>query len=207
MIPRTRIAPLAAAGLSLCLSLPLIGCSIFGSGSKDVRGVLSPDADVRREAIVSMGATRDPAAIPVLADRLLKDPDDLVRAASARALGRIRTRTTGPYLVAALKDDSTRVRWDACEALADVQDPATSHDLTKILDSDEDADCRRAAAKALGTLANPDAAEALIAALGDRDEGVRKASLKALERISGKSLGPERAPWEEWYRASRPAGQ
>ena len=55
------------------------GCGIFGGSGKDPRGVLAADADVRRDAVVALGATRDPAAVPVLTDRLLKDPDNLVR--------------------------------------------------------------------------------------------------------------------------------
>lgn len=189
----------------LAAALPVLvvaaGCSIFGGGDKkDAKGVLSPDADVRREAIVSMGDARDHRAVPVLTDRLLKDPDNLVRAAAARALGRMRERDTGPYLVAALKDEDEHVRWEACVALGFVADPATVPDLIKVLGNDPSADCRREAAKSLGTMRQPAGIEALISALADRDEGVRKKSYKALLPLTGQDFGMEREKWEEWFR-------
>ncbi|MBI5368468.1 MAG: HEAT repeat domain-containing protein [Planctomycetes bacterium] len=195
---RRRCDVRAAIGLALALAAG--GCGIFGGSGKDPRGVLAADADVRRDAVVALGETRDPAAVPVLADRLLKDPDNLVRATAARALGRVRDRSTGPYLVAALKDAHEMVRWEACVALGDVQDPATIPDLVRVLDSDECADCRREAAKSLGALLAKDALESLIAALSDRDEGVRKAAWDALKGITGQPFPRERAPWEVWFR-------
>ena len=121
-------------------------------------------------------------AEPVAA--LLRDKDPLVRRQAARALGEIgrrrkmRALAIGP-LVDALKDEDSRVRANAVDALANLKHgPAAA----LLLDCCEDksARVRRQAAEALGVLRAAEAVPKLADLLGDADAYVRLAAVESL---------------------------
>ena len=67
--------------------------------------------------------------------------------------------------------------------------------------SDDPAE-RRCAALALGKIGKP-AVEPLIAALKDKDSGVRKDAAEALTKITGKDFGRDQAQWRDWWERNK----
>ncbi|MCX8073486.1 MAG: HEAT repeat domain-containing protein [Candidatus Binatia bacterium] len=98
-----------------------------------------PDPDRRLAAVTLLGASDDPQAIPILAE-VLKDQDEEVRLAAIQSLADM----TGDVPVevlgnAALSDPSPDNRYEALEALADIAGPAARPYLERALhDPDED---------------------------------------------------------------------
>jgi HEAT repeat protein len=87
-----------------------------------VEGLNSPDASRRVAAaltLVRLGPSGK-AAVPTLQRLLESDPEAQVRAAAARALGRIEHAAAVSSLVAALRDPELEVRNAACDALGDI---------------------------------------------------------------------------------------
>jgi len=186
--------------LFFCIAL-LPGC-LFGRGKQtDAKNVLHPDADVRRETVQAISQVRTDDSVSVLTDRLLKDPDPLVRAQAAAALGRVRDPKSVPYLLEALKDTQAVVRWDACVALGLLRDPASLDPMVQVLRTDDSVDVRRAAARTLGLFRDERAVPPLIDATGDSEPGVAKAAAVALLEMTGQSFGRDREGWKKWWDA------
>jgi HEAT repeat protein len=141
---------------------------------RDIRGLIAAlaykDTTVRIAAAEALAPLRDPLAVdPLIAT--LKDEHPGVRRACIVALEvRGGVRVVEP-LVAALEDPDPDVR------------EAAAHAVYRRLMADPDADARRAAAAALGRIKAADAVEPLVKAIMDADEGVRIASIKALQSI------------------------
>jgi HEAT repeat protein len=122
--------------------------------------------------------------LPVLADRLLHDSDELVREACAEGLGYLGSERAAPALAQALLSDPVyQVR--ACAASALVLIPGTQAlpALQKAVESDKAARVRRFAAEALGWTGDPQAVGALMAATQDPDEQVRRLAALQLGRL------------------------
>jgi HEAT repeat protein len=84
----------------------------------------------------------------------------------------------------ALTDGAWQVRSAATEIMAALKDPRVEEQLGAVLQTDPDADVRKAAAVALGDLLGPNAPDALLAALNNTQEdvAVRSAAAKSLTR-------------------------
>ena len=79
---------------------------------------------VRLESVYALGVMARPPLDGYAADaltRLLQDPVEDIREASARVIGGLRVATAGDALVAALNDKSTRVATAAMRALGDIK--------------------------------------------------------------------------------------
>ncbi len=68
--------------------------------------------------------------------------------------------------------------------------------------NDEDAQIRKEACTALGTMKSTEAVPYLIDSLDDSDEGVRAVAHKALHKITGENLPLERVAWKDWESAT-----
>jgi predicted RNA-binding protein with PIN domain len=80
------------------------------------------DAGVRAAALLALGDLGNPAALPDLCDRLIKDGNSMVREAAAQSLGRLGDRTVEATLkVAAETDHKSKVRKAAREALEQIR--------------------------------------------------------------------------------------
>lgn len=86
-------------------------------------------------------------------------------------------------LVAALQDNSWRVRQGAAELLGRIGDTSAVDSLLTVLQKDEKYFVRSAAATALGNLGDPKAVDTLLAVLGGDDEYVRSHAAGALGEI------------------------
>lgn len=89
--------------------------------------------------------------------------------------------------LAALKNDSAGVRWNAVQALGETGDPGVITYLVPLLE-DPDVFVRMAVARVLGDLAAPEAIEPLIDGLEDEEAVVREASMVALHGITGRNF-------------------
>jgi HEAT repeat protein len=86
----------------------------------------------------------------------------------------------------------------AVRALGATFDAAATPHLTQLLDGD-DLELRVLAATSLGNLSRLDAAEALLPALEDREERIRKAVHRALMRLTGERFVASPSEWTRWW--------
>ena len=115
-----------------------------------------PNRAVRREALFALA--RCGAGAPLL--EAASSDDEEHRAPAVFALGMIKDAASSPVLLAALRDDSVRVRRNAAHALGKV-------------------------GAASASAASPQTTGALVAALQDRDASVRSAARAALVSLEG----------------------
>jgi HEAT repeat protein len=128
----------------------------------------------------TIGLITNPSAVESLIDAL-KDKDEDVRSFSAAALGNIKNLSAVEPLIETLKDKDNFVRSSSAKALGKIKDPRAIEPLAIALK-----DCHYVhlrAAFALSEFKDPRAVEPLIVALKDKDEDVRKLSVKALGKI------------------------
>jgi HEAT repeat protein len=129
----------------------------------------------------------------LLAD--LDDPDPIIRAAAADALGQFSAEHGDlddlhehgvPALIAALDDEHREVRWAAAYALGVLGDPLVIAPLTALYDRSSDDDgLRLVIVKALGKTQQPTAVPTLITTLRSADSRcIRTASARSLRRIA-----------------------
>jgi len=132
-----------------------------------------PNADLRRETVVTLGAMAEIRAVPELLPLLKNDPEPSVRESAAFALGKLSHNDNRSEIEKALseslkKDKDGSVRAAAAYALGQVGGATAEKRLVEALGSD-DAKVRRTAAAALGELKSTRAVKDLIRALSDRD--------------------------------------
>ncbi|HUF90220.1 MAG TPA: peptidylprolyl isomerase [Gemmatimonadota bacterium] len=122
------------------------------------------------QRLVDAQTARDPG--PLI--RALEDPDPVVRARAAFALGSVQDVAAVPALLATLGDPDARVRADAAFALGQTADSTAERALLEALGSEADPDVRAELLDALGRTGGSGSLAAL-AALGS--EGDERASL------------------------------
>ncbi|MFG1999845.1 fumarate reductase/succinate dehydrogenase flavoprotein subunit [Spirillospora sp. NPDC048911] len=150
----------------------------------DAAGVAEAVADLNREVRVAaahgLGTVGAAASAPSLG-ALVRDPDDLVRAAALESLAGIGTPSPlAETAVAALHDPAWQVRTGAAKGLAGADPELAAGPLIKAL-ADPHLDVRKAAVITLGRWAAlPEVAGALGAAQDDTDADVRAYARRAL---------------------------
>lgn len=210
---------LAIAALAL---LPALGCTGYGpSGDEKARQIfvggrpnraieqlLSPQADERRWAIVSLAREGDPRSVEALTALLDRknEPVPLVRATAAVGLRMIGDRRALPALTRAARDPDAVVRADVARSLGMLGGADEIPVLAALLRpaGEPDAAVRLQAAQALQRLAADAALPELISALQDPDDSVSFAAHYALITLTGQNLPPDPRPWRAWLTA-RPA--
>lgn len=150
--------------------------------SPDVADLLqrlaSPDAGVRRVAVLDFADVADEAVLPALADVLCGDPDPALRAEAARALAGWDDAGVVDALARALHDLAP-VREAAAGALAELKDPRAGERLLPHA-TDPDAFVCAAALRGLKELRVPGAAAPALAALGHSEPTVRREAVGVL---------------------------
>lgn len=185
-----------------------------GSPARWKSDLLGGDAPTRLRAAQALAAYPDPAAVPTLAEVVLRDHDARVREAAVGALASAGGSLAEAAIRRALMDQSEDVRWAAERALRKLppsppiglpglRDPDPSvramaartlglrrdagavPELVRILGGDPDASVREAAAWALGMAGDNSARESLDrAARGDESFAVRREAGSALAALA-----------------------
>ena len=167
--------------------------AIVSLGSDASVGYLLPllndkDEFVRRETAYALGHTRSRTATAALTERLLNDKEDGVRAAAAVALGEIADEAAVVPLVQTLsttKKANVFVLRAVAVALGTIKSRAGTAALMATLNNKQlPSDVRREAARALGLIGDPNAAEALKAAAIDPDPYLAGIAFEALKKLS-----------------------
>lgn len=125
------------------------------------------------------------------------DGDAGVRAVALRGLALHGTPEHAELMVAALSDTTDFVRWEAARALQRVYAPQAVPALierTK-LGVEASTEVRAAAARALGQYPERRVAQALVAALDDRQLTVNHEALTSLRTLTGEDLGYDARRW------------
>ena len=146
------------------------------------------DEFVRRETAYALGHTRSRSATAALSERLLSDKEDGVRAAAAVALGEIADEAAVVPLVQALtatKKANVFVLRAAAVALGRIKSRAGTAALISTLGNKQlPSDVRREAARSLGMIADPTAADALRSATTDPDPYLAQIAFEALKKLN-----------------------
>lgn len=174
-----------------------------GEVARDVWNVY--DADKRRKAIDLLSAAEfgGEEAYVKAYRLLLDDPDATVRASCAKALGNHGNVDDALLLVRRLSDEAAPVRWEAAKGLQKIHNREAIAPLMDVTIKDDDADVRMAAAYALGQYAEIPVFQTLMAALDDREFGVRFTAAESLSTLTGQDLGPDGTPWLEWSKKNQ----
>jgi HEAT repeat protein len=111
-----------------------------------------PSIVLRIHAVCMLADMKNEAAIPLLANALLKDSSPLVRHEAAFAMGQLEFRSAVPALIDAMtNDESVLVRHESAVALGSIGDERAREGLVARL-SDPDEDVRLSAECALADL-------------------------------------------------------
>jgi hypothetical protein len=171
-----------------------------------VEGAFDPnDADQRRRSVIAIatGPYAGEAPYPRLYRLLLDDPDPTVRAAAVAALGRHGGGEHAEPIAGLLEDNSDFVRWEAARALQRLHNLAAVEALKGAVQTDEAADVRMAAAKALGQYPRRDVFDVLIGGLGDLNHGVVQRARASLRTLTGQSFEADPGRWLAWADKNR----
>lgn len=144
------------------------------------RAFLSPNARERLDAVIALGDSEDPDAVPFLSVAL-KDRDPNVRCAACGALTRVGGEAAVSPLLHASKDRHMLVRHAAVSGLSRLGDPRACPVLIRAL-RDAGPLVRAAAVSGLGALGDVHAVQHLWSALVDAD--LTHAAAEAIIRIA-----------------------
>jgi len=122
--------------------------------------VSDTDDDVRKAAVEALGATRKPAAVPLLLPAL-EDPNETIREQAVWSLRRLRVPSAVDAIIPLLRDPSVEVRSVAADTLGGFCDPRAVEPLIETC-RDQDQWVRVDAVRALGLIGGERALEALI---------------------------------------------
>lgn len=167
--------------------------AVLSLGSDASVGYLLPllndkDEFVRRETAYALGMTKSRSATAALGERLLSDKEDGVRAAAAVALGEIADEAAVVQLVQALtstKKPNVFVLRASAVALGRIKSRAGTAALISTLNNKQlPSDVRREAARSLGLIGDPTAADSLRAAAIDPDPYLAQIAHEALKKLN-----------------------
>ena len=154
-----------------------------------VRRRLDPSRveDVIRRMAARGGEETARQACDVAAAELARgDRAEATRAADI--LTWLRPHSVEPLLMVLSEHGYARLA--AITALGRIGDLCASETLVALLRDDDDPDVRRAAAMALGEIADPATTQPLLSSRGDPDHSVRAATLEALQKLGPLALMP-----------------
>lgn len=148
-----------------------------------------PNATRRAYAAEALGEFLAAPGVDAVSTAITKDSDPNVRAAAAKALGRLNSDGKGA-LSTALNDSDGKVKLAALRSAGRINKFADVANVTK-LTSDGDANVRRTAAEVIGTLRAKDGVSSLMnIAKNDPDANVRNAACHSLGALHDAQARP-----------------
>jgi HEAT repeat protein len=151
-----------------------------------LKGLDSPNAFERGNAVKALGLSHNPAVAPVLIDKL-NDPDQAVGLYVAQALGEVTPASLLPELHAALRNGNPDVRWRAAMALGELGDSTAVGSLSVLL-RDTDLMVQGNAAEALAKIGGETAIRALTGALDSESDSTVQAAMSGLETLGDQAV-------------------
>lgn len=140
---------------------------------------------IRFDAVHALGAIAEaplpPAQVKALADEL-DHYDPIIRAATARVLGRLRAAEGADRLIATLADSNAVVRQFAVEALGMIRDNKAAAPLIDLVSRGR-APVASQALLALARMGHPESRDEFRRRLTDRDPAMRRAAAEGLGRL------------------------
>ncbi|HAA54831.1 MAG TPA: hypothetical protein DCE42_08730, partial [Myxococcales bacterium] len=140
---------------------------------------------IRLEALSVLRWNQSTQVIPAVGETLLHDVSSAVRKEAASVLGYMESKQAVEPLFAALHDPHYQVRCQVIEALGDLRAKNKIGDLLTLI-NDGDRDVRKQVVTTLGELGvrKQEVLAALVQALTDTDEEVRKVAVEALAMLT-----------------------
>ena len=157
-----------------------------------IEGLHDYDFLVRYWCAKSLGALREPSAVPHLLRTMEEDPKTYPRMGAAFALGEIGDPSAAAELVRATRDPEPDVRAHAVQALGKLAVPMSAP-VVMTLARDPDEEVRKQVCRALGRLRDPRSRATLEALRQDPALQVKYLAGRALERLEG-APDPGRRP-------------
>jgi len=174
-----------------------------------LQNLSSPDADLRREGVLMLGAGESAdwdVTREILALMSKGDAEPQVRAAAVQVHARLdQSETLSDVLTRAARDRSPLVRRECIKALQHRNDEESLEVLLNLLAHDPEGSLRAEAAVALANYRYRKAVLSLAAALDDDEFAVLYRSRQSLQKLTGKDFQYDRPEWEDWiYSAEDP---
>jgi len=144
------------------------------------------NARIRFDAIHALGVLAEAPLPPTQSKALLAGLDHfdpVMRAATARVLGRLRVAEAGEPLIGALNDSNELVRRFATEALGLIHEQRAVQALTDRLAYYKKGEAAAGTLLALAMIPNPSSRDLFRARLTDGDDGIRRAAAEGLGRL------------------------
>ncbi|NQU20826.1 MAG: HEAT repeat domain-containing protein [Candidatus Nealsonbacteria bacterium] len=206
--------------LLLCLLLTMVtGCDTLREDFSFLPGIGGPAAyppdlptperrvnslrQLARQA-AAPGAERQVTITSGLIGAMRDEDDPIVLAEKVRILGEYPSIVADAELEVALQHDDKEVRQAACEAWGRRGNAQAASMLRSMLDGDRSMDVRLTAARALGTIRDPQAVAALATALEDSDPAMQYQAVLSLEKSTGENLDGNVQRWRDYVRRESP---
>lgn len=152
-----------------------------------VRAIRDDNPRIQFDAVHAIGVVAE-APLPDEQTQALVDGlehyDVVIRAATARVLGRLRARAAADKLIEATKDSSPVVRRYAVEALGLMREERVVTRLVNLAKGDSKDDIAAEALLALARMVSQDGRDLFRARLTDRDPAMRRAAAEGLARLA-----------------------
>ncbi len=158
----------------------LVGLEVSDSGELALAALAADDGYVRAMAAKLLGDLADPHHADVLARVLLEDSDPVARQRAAESLAALRGAVALEALARGLEDPAWRVRMTCIAGLGARDAAFAAVEIERLLAEDAAWEVRAEAARALGSMGDPERLPALEVARGDPNEFVRAAASQAI---------------------------
>lgn len=151
------------------------------TGARGLAVLLSSagDAATKRDLVIMLRATHDPAAADALAG-LLSSEDEMTRMEAAHGLAELGDARSVPALVALAQGESTEAARNALDSLLLVESPDLVEPLLPLLDNERMLGRRASVMRVLGRSGSPEAGAALVRQLETDDIATAAMSLAEL---------------------------
>jgi HEAT repeat protein len=154
----------------------------------------SEDADTRLEAVKSLGASKDKAAVEHLI-RALGDTDVRVQAKAIDMLGQMRANESTPVLVQYLflRTTEPQMKQRILASLGKIGDPRAAQPIVEFLHRDLDPATRGTAIYALGDIGSSEAVQPLSEiSVADKDPTARRLASEALNKVQAQQASQKK---------------
>ncbi len=146
-------------------------------------------------SIESMSDERQAFWTPHLEQVMKNDQSVEMRRLAVAAAGKIRDGSGRGVIKQGLKDESTKIRMEACKSLADLHDEDSLLLLAETLGSETTLDVKHVAMESLGKFDSPIATNALRSTLTERNPATQRLAIKSLRSSTGKNYGDDPQVW------------